>query len=238
MSSLAQHAQDIAHAYQPPAVGRPSLISSESTVSQFLEAVGEGNYIETACKLAGLSKQSVYEWIKRGHAGEVAFAEFANAVEKAEARAEAHLVGLQRKAAEAGPQYWAAAATQLERRHPDRWSKRLDDSSAPKVIVQIGVGQGDVKIGIINPTFAPPTHAVSLCETQLTDTNGSNNNELCYLTSAQGSVTPAEVAIGDSPQPDRQGDPTPAVGADTVPCSAPRRKGPLGRRKVKRAVKA
>lgn len=157
MPSLAEQAQTIADLYSPPAVGRPSDIGSSSTVQQFLEAIGEGNYVETAAKLAGLSKQVVYNWIKRGHAGESPFDAFVDALEKAEARAEAHLVRLQRKAAEAGPQYWPAAATQLERRHPDRWGKRQDDTQAPRVVVQIGVGQGEVKVGLaLSPsTFAP-----------------------------------------------------------------------------------
>jgi len=132
MPSLAEQAQTIANLYQPPSTGRPSDIGSASTVQQFLEAIGDGNYIETAAKLAGLSKVTVYEWLKRGQAGEAAYVAFANAVERAEARAEAKMVANVRRASEL-PQFWAAAATHLERRHPDRWSKRQDDSQAPKV---------------------------------------------------------------------------------------------------------
>jgi hypothetical protein len=155
MTSLAHQAQAIADLYQPPKTGRPSDIGSASTVQQFLEAVGEGNYIETAAKLAGLSKQSVYDWLRRGHAGEPAYKAFADAVEKAEARAEAAMVANVRKASHL-PQFWAAGMTVLERRHPERWSKRQDDTNTPKVVVQIG-GPADVKIGIAvsPPTFAP-----------------------------------------------------------------------------------
>jgi transposase len=155
MTSLAHQAQAIADLYQPPKTGRPSDIGSASTVQQFLEAVGEGNYIETAAKLAGLSKQSVYDWLKRGHAGEPAYKAFADAVEKAEARAEAAMVANVRKASHL-PQFWAAGMTVLERRHPERWGKRQDDTNTPKVVVQIG-GPADVKIGIAvsPPTFAP-----------------------------------------------------------------------------------
>lgn len=151
MPSLAEQAQTIAALYQPPHIGRPSDIGSASTVQQFLEAVGEGNYLDTAAKLAGLSKVTVYEWLKRADTGEEPYATFANSFKRAEARAEAHLVSLQRKAAEAGPQYWAAAATQLERRHPDRWGKRSEDGQAPKVVVQIGAGAADVKVAILTP---------------------------------------------------------------------------------------
>jgi hypothetical protein len=165
MPSLAEQAQQIADAYQPPTTGRPSDIGSQSTIQEFLEAVGEGNYIDTSAKLAGLSKQAVYNWIKRGKDGEEPFAAFVDALEKAEARAEVHLVRLQRKAAEAGPQYWPAAATQLERRHPEKWGKRSDGESGPKVIVQVGGQANDVKVLITSgadtpfaPSLSPQLH--------------------------------------------------------------------------------
>lgn len=223
MSSLAQHAQDIAQSYQPPATGRPSLLSSESTVREFLEAVGAGNYIETACKLSGLSKASVYEWLKRAQAGEDAFKAFADALEKAEARAEAHLVGLQRKAAEAGPQYWAAAATQLERRHPDRWSRRMDDSQAPKVVVQIGVGAGDVKVGVAfapamshdvlsSPLEAKGETPANLLETQPFAVSSSPITAIMVPNAEACQSTASTPVIGDSLRSDRAGDPTPTAG--------------------------
>lgn len=150
MPSLAEQAQTIANLYQRPTVGRPSDIGSPTTVQQFLEAVGEGNYIETAAKLAGISKAVVYNWIKRGEAGEQPYDRFVDALQRAEARAEAAMVRNVRKASEL-PQFWAAAATHLERRHPDRWGKRQDDTNQPKVVVQIGVGTGDVRVGILSP---------------------------------------------------------------------------------------
>ena len=48
------------------------------------------------------------------------------------------------KAADAGPQYWPAAMTALERRHPDRWGKRervdppQHNTSVKIVFVQAG----------------------------------------------------------------------------------------------------
>jgi hypothetical protein len=194
MPSLAQRAEAIAGLYQPPITGRHSDIASQSTVQQFLEAVGEGNYIETAAKLAGITKQSVYEWMKRGETGEQPFALFADAVKEAEARAEAHMVRLQRKAAEL-PQYWAAAATHLERRHPERWGKRQDDQSGPKVVVQVGGSSADVKVMVVgahNPsTFALDGSTVSEDIHRLSGDIESNNNELCLPN------TEANTAIGE-----------------------------------------
>ena len=248
MPSLAEQASTIASLYQPPAVGRPSDIGSASTVQQFLEAVGDGNYIETAAKLAGLSKVSVYEWLKRAQSNEPgndAFRVFANALEKAEARAEAKMLANVRKASEL-PQFWAAGMTVLERRHPDRWGKRQDDSSQPKVVVNIGVGSGDVKVGI---QLSPPTFAPN---SSLEDSANSLTDKACALSSSlitavmlqpAVGVPSAESAtdtipIGNPLRSDRVGDPTPVGGGVGVPSRGTPKKGRsfLGRARRKKGV--
>ena len=225
MPSLQTQAEAIAALYQPPTTGRPSDIGSASTVQQVLDAIGDGNYLETAAKLAGLSKVTVYEWLKRGQTGEEPFATFANAVEKAEARAEAQMVANVRKASNL-PQFWAAAATHLERRHPDRWGKRQDDNSVPKVIVQIGVGQGDVKVGIqvSSPTFAPDV---------LQDDTAKLLSDKTYAVSSSPIIknyvnepeTALPVTIGESRRADPEGDPTPVVARAGGQRSPAQRKG-------------
>jgi hypothetical protein len=149
-------AQQIASAYRADSPGRPSRIGEADTVQILLEAVHDGNYIETAAELAGLAKQTVYEWIKRGEANETPYAAFANALKRASARAEAAEI---KKVRDAGndPRFWAASMTYLERRHPDRWARRSDDSSAPKVVVQIGVRDSDVQVSVQGsvPTALP-----------------------------------------------------------------------------------
>ena len=47
------------------------------------------------------------------------------------------------------PRFWAADMTYLERRYPDRWGRRQDDGSAPKVIVQIGALMSDVTVNVV-----------------------------------------------------------------------------------------
>jgi hypothetical protein len=71
-----------------------------------------------------------------------------DALEKAQADSESDAVQDVRKAGKAGPQFWAASMTRLERRHPDRWGKRGEDGNTPKVVVQIGVSQGDVQVQV------------------------------------------------------------------------------------------
>ena len=46
------------------------------------------------------------------------------------------------------PRLWAAEMTYLERKHPDRWGRRQDDQNMPRVVVQIGVGGSEVRIGV------------------------------------------------------------------------------------------
>jgi transposase len=138
-------AQYIASLYQHE-TGRPSDITDINRVHKVLQFVANGNYIETAVKAAGFSKQTLYNWKKAAEHGNVAAIAFVDALEKAEALAEADAVSDVNKAGKAGPQFWAASATRLERRHPDRWGKRPEVTDAPKVIVQIGVKDGDVQV--------------------------------------------------------------------------------------------
>ena len=104
-------------------MGRPTKLNDE--VSEFIvSAIRAGNYAEVAAKAAGIHPATYYDWMKRGKAGKEAdrlYAEFANAVKKAEGEAEAHAVALVRKAM---PDNWQAAMTYLERRYPDRWRRR------------------------------------------------------------------------------------------------------------------
>ena len=119
-----------------------------------LEAVQDGCYLETAAKLAELSKVTVYSWINRGKTGEEPFATFLNTLEKAEARSEADAIRNVRQAGKL-PQFWAAEMTYLERRHPEKWGRRQESDSGPKVQVIIGAGQAQVQIALSPPTFAP-----------------------------------------------------------------------------------
>lgn len=144
--SLRVQAEQIANAYLPNG-GRPALTSDANAVQVLLAAIADGNYRETACKLAGISKQTLYNTLKRAEAGDDSAILFVDALEKAEAYAESETVRNVRKASEL-PQFWAAGMTWLERKSPEKWGKRQDDSNTPKVVVQIGVGAGDVQVRI------------------------------------------------------------------------------------------
>jgi hypothetical protein len=81
-----------------------------------------GNYIETASAYAGITKSTLYEWMKRGAREKRGkYKEFSNAVEKAMAEAEMWDVAL---IAQAAKENWQAAAWRLERKYPARWGRK------------------------------------------------------------------------------------------------------------------
>jgi transposase len=88
-----------------------------------VDAIGAGNYIETAAAYAGISKNTLYEWLKRGRRAKKAdiYTEFVEAVEKAMADAEVRDVA---QIAQASSIYWQASAWRLERKYPDRWGRK------------------------------------------------------------------------------------------------------------------
>lgn len=169
MPDLARIAQDIADAYTPPATGVPSRIAEADTVQELLQAVEAGNYIETSAELAGIAKKTIYDWIKRGEAGETPYRAFSDALKRASARAEAKAVANVRRAG-LDDRFWAAEMTYLERRHPERWARRQDGNDGPKVVVQIGVRDSDVQVNVtsVSPSALPLSPQDSLCITGLT----------------------------------------------------------------------
>src|SRR5678810_1099704 len=149
--SLRAQAELIANRYQADThVGAPSTLGDPEKVHVFLAAIADGNYRETAIRKAGIAKQTFYNWLKRAEAGDEAAIAFVDALEKAEADAESETVRNVRNASKL-PQFWAAGMTWLERKSPDKWGRRQDDSSAPRVIVQIGIRDSDVSISTLSP---------------------------------------------------------------------------------------
>lgn len=101
--------------------GRPAKLTKEAT-EKIIAAMRAGAYIETAAALAGIHRDSLYEWLKRGAASPASeYGKFAQAVEKA--LAESELRDLTNIMAAAQTQ-WQASAWRLERRYPERYSLR------------------------------------------------------------------------------------------------------------------
>ena len=85
--------------------------------------LSQGHYLRTACIAAGISKSTVYSWLKLGRkqdSGE--FHEFAQAVDKAQANFEMEQVANVREAAKTD---WKAGTWLLERKFPGRWGLQI-----------------------------------------------------------------------------------------------------------------
>lgn len=87
-------------------------------MDRICDLVRAGNYIETAAASAGVTRDSLYRWMRQRP-------EFAERVHKAQAESEARDVLLIGKAA---TEQWQAAAWRLERRNPRKWGARVQIS--------------------------------------------------------------------------------------------------------------
>ena len=217
--TLRVQAEQIAASVPPGRIGPPVLESDPDTVALLIASLSEGNYREAACADAGISKHSLYRALKRAEDGEVAAIALRDAIERAEGAAEAGIVRSWRKAIDSGPQYWAAAATFLERKAPDRWGKRQDDTSTPKVVVQIGTGSGDVQIHVSGADAATP----NIIDTQSAPIDVTPTLPATYAES--GKVT--EGALSDT-----------ATGRIKVAAAGKTAKKPGGRRGQRRGIRA
>jgi hypothetical protein len=83
------------------------------------ERVAEWASIESACSLAGIHRDTYYEWRRRRDLGP--------RIDAALAEGEAALVATVRQA---GGQDWRAAAWILERRYPATWARRVEIDAA------------------------------------------------------------------------------------------------------------
>jgi len=98
-----------------------------------LEALERGNTLTHAAALAGVSREAVYDWLKRGAEAkdpESAYRRFAEDVARANALVADYAVG---KIKDAMPDDWRASMTFLERRFPEEYAKReRHEVSGPK----------------------------------------------------------------------------------------------------------
>jgi len=113
--------------------------------------IAKGNYINVACRAAGIAQRTYERWIARGEEEKSGrYVAFVAAIKKAEASAEQHCIDLIEGAAvgpvtttktvnkpnpdgqgtieevteTVAPGSWHAAAWLLERKYPDRWGRR------------------------------------------------------------------------------------------------------------------
>jgi len=98
-----------------------TTILSEAIQNAMVEAIEGGNYATTAAEAAGIGKSTHYEWMEKGEQGIEPYAEYADAIKKAEAIAEQNAVKVIK---EASRDNWTAGAWYLERKFPDKWGRK------------------------------------------------------------------------------------------------------------------
>jgi hypothetical protein len=109
-------------------MGRPSGLTPEIQETLCL-ALRNGNFVDTACIIAGISKQTFYTWAKLGNKEQPGepHREFLDSIKKALAEAESSAILAIRGA---GRFQWQALAWFLERRFRDKWAKNSDLGTA------------------------------------------------------------------------------------------------------------
>lgn len=113
---------------------------TDRTKEDIVKALKAGNSRRDSALYAGISEATFYSWMARGREGEPLYAEFLEAVEKAEAQSVVRNVAIIQRAAE---ETWQAAAWWLERKRPDDWGRRqrMDigtNKEELEVVVKIG----------------------------------------------------------------------------------------------------
>ena len=117
-------------------MGRPTKLTADIQ-SEIVELIKAGNYIETACAVAGLHKSTFYDWMKIADAStnKNKYTNFSDAVKKAMAWAEARDVAIIARHSE---KYWQAAAWRLERKYPDKWGRqKLEVQHSGKIDAEV-----------------------------------------------------------------------------------------------------
>lgn len=102
-------------------IGRPTKLTPDIQ-EKILTVIKLGAYRAAACDFAGITAETLRNWIRRGeNEGVGPYWEFAAAIKQAEASACLKALGTIRNAME---QEWQAAAWFLERKRPKEWAKR------------------------------------------------------------------------------------------------------------------
>lgn len=90
--------------------------------ARICDAIRKGATIETAAVYAGIVKDTLYQWLKKGRAAKSGgYFDFVVALEHALADCEVQDLDT---ILVASKEYWQAAAWRLERRYPDRYGRR------------------------------------------------------------------------------------------------------------------
>jgi hypothetical protein len=103
-------------------VGRPTKLTPK-VAETIVQALRAGNFIDTACRLGGISPSTYYAWRQESTLSrcDSRVSNFIERVEMARAEAESANVEAIQQAAQRGT--WQAAAWFLERSYSERWGR-------------------------------------------------------------------------------------------------------------------
>lgn len=119
----------------PRASGGRKTRFNAALTDRVCAALRAGNFIGTACHIAGIGETTFRRWMRKAEADDASpeLRAFRRAVKRARAAAEAEALRNIQAAAERGT--WQAAAWFLERSAPERWGRRRTsaaESSGPR----------------------------------------------------------------------------------------------------------
>jgi len=145
---------------------RPRILEglmAKEVEDRLFDALYIGSYVETACAYAGISKNTYYDWLRRGErermrllegkpvpdgvdkdyaSREAIYVKFSDAMERAIASADIRDLTLLARAGQKG--VWQVPAWRQERKHPDKWGRQRVEITgaegvpldmAPKMVV-------------------------------------------------------------------------------------------------------
>lgn len=90
-----------------------------------IDAILGGNFVEVACRYAGIADCTFYDWLEKGRQGRQPYKDFLEAYEQAQAQAEVAAVAQLRAHGRDNP---GAIMNFLERRFPKRWGRQIQIS--------------------------------------------------------------------------------------------------------------
>jgi hypothetical protein len=108
-------------------MARPTKLTPK-VAQAICKVLKEGAYIETAAEAAGISVQTLYNWLDRGAVSEKPYAAFLEAVMRARAEGELALFRRAKRGDSKGVSFGGgrAAAFILERTRPNRYAQRVN----------------------------------------------------------------------------------------------------------------
>jgi hypothetical protein len=139
--------------HQETRTGRRSKLTPE-VQEKITRAIRAGNYANVAAEYAGIGTTTFYRWLELGEKEEDGpYRAFRDAVKSAESEAEVRAVAIIQRHMEKN---WQAAMTYLERKHPQRWGRRLDVTTAGRPVTKVQMVMLDPETGEETPFKLPP----------------------------------------------------------------------------------